>query len=508
MKIEKDGIADENLDLPASDELHVSETAGIEDEFIPPQAYEPAVTPDPTVEQPPQPSFQPPARDWENARPEPKPMPAHSPQYSQYADVPQTKKKKGHGGAIFLGIIVILLLALIGAYAYLRYSGQDPLAQFFPTNEAAQEEKAQPKEEKQDGKNNESGFFGTKTPTNQDQDKNLANVVAETATPSVVSIYTYVNQQSMNGYYDYFSQLFGYSPQNQGQPGRPGQDSGADAVDSVEQTLSGLGSGVIISDDGYILTNYHVVEGADSLKVAIGDQDYDGKVVGYDNTSDLAVVKVEAEKLPAIEVADSNALAVGDWVMAIGSPYGYETTVTTGIISALGRSSAMQSMSGTTIYANLIQTDAAINSGNSGGALVDDEGRLIGINTLISSSSGDSAGIGFAIPSDYAMDIAEQIIDGKKVEHAQLGVTLVDNKNVEGASVKEVYKGSAAEEAGIEAGDVITKFGNEKIENASDLIYAVRGHLVGDEVEMTYKHGDQEKTATVKLKSEYQDDNA
>ena len=505
MQIDENSVTNEQPETPENNAVEIEQETGVE--VSQPQVDIPAKTIEAEPIQPTQPqhaaaSFQAqpaatPSPTWDAIPPTPDPPRVNTSQYPQYSDMPPVEEKGGSGGKIFLGVVLVILIALIVSYGIMRASGQDPLAQWFPTNEAAQSEKKTDEE-----------ALDIKIYQNQDQDKNLANVVAEKATPSVVSIYTYVNQKTANGYYDYFAQLFGYGQQNQqGQNGRT-ENNGTDSVDSAEQILSGLGSGVILSEDGYIITNYHVIEGADSLKVAIGDQDYDGTVVGYDDTSDLAIVKVEAEKLPTIEVADSEALAVGDWVMAIGSPYGYETTVTTGIISALGRSSAMQSMTGTTIYANLIQTDASINSGNSGGALVDDEGRLIGINTLISSSTGDSAGIGFAIPSDYVINIAQQIIAGEKVSHAQLGVVLLNDNKVQGATIKEVNDGSAAKEAGLEPGDIITSFDDEKIESASDLIYAVRGHLVGDEVKMTYKRGDKEQTVTVKLKSEYKDENA
>lgn len=320
--------------------------------------------------------------------------------------------------------------------------------------------------------------------TNEDGDGNLANRVAKAATPAVVSIYTY--EQESNGYYDLFG-LRGYS----------GSDDS-----NVQETLTGLGSGVIIRKDGYIITNYHVVSGASSLKVEANDNEYDGKVVGYDETSDIAVVKIDADNLTAITVADSSQLEVGDWTMAIGSPRGYENTCTTGIVSALGRSTAAQSVSGVTIYANLIQTDASINEGNSGGALVDDQARLIGINALISTDSGDSAGIGFAIPSNYAINIANQIIENGSVKHAQLGVTLEQSDTSDGAIVRSVTNGSAADDAGLKKGDVITELGGEKIETASDLVYAVMGHLVGDNVHVIYERDGSQMESDITLSSD------
>lgn len=349
---------------------------------------------------------------------------------------------------------------------------------------------------------------------NEDGDTNLANAVADSATKSVVSIYTYTKpsgrsadgqgsilEELLNQYYGGGNGSSSNGQGLNGGNGAQGNGSDSDGTDSngASASLTGLGSGIILKSDGYILTNYHVVEGADALKVEVSGTEYDGKVVGYDEKSDIAVVKIDATDLPAISIADSSKLRVGDWTMAIGSPRGYEETVTTGIVSALGRSTAMQSAGGTTIYANLIQTDAAINEGNSGGALVNDKGELIGVNTLISSESGDSSGIGFAIPSNYAVNIATQIIDNGKVEHAKLGVTLEDSTNNKGAVVKSVEDGTSAASAGIKAGDVITEFDGEKIETATDLVYAVNGHLVGDTVEMKYERDGQESTANVTL---------
>lgn len=339
---------------------------------------------------------------------------------------------------------------------------------------------------------------------NQDEDENLANAVAKSATQSVVTIYTYQAQQksSSSSMSDLLNSLMnGYGSNGSGSNGGTKSNGSSTQEDSSSsEELTGLGSGVIIRNDGYILTNYHVVEGSDSLKVEVNDDEYDGKVVGYDESTDIAVVKIDnASDLKAISIADSSKLKVGDWTMAIGAPLGYEKTVTTGIVSALGRSTAMQSVSGTTIYANMIQTDAAINSGNSGGALVDDEGKLIGMNTLIASTSGSSSGLGFAIPSNYAINIANQIIDKGSVTHAKLGVTLTDDENEKGALVKDVSASSSADTAGIKAGDLITEFDGEKINTMSDLVYAVNGKLVGDKVHVVYKRDGQQHECDIEL---------
>lgn len=316
-------------------------------------------------------------------------------------------------------------------------------------------------------------------------DATLAEAVAQKALPSVVNINVYTASQSQ-------AQGFMRSSSTQ------------------EYTQSSLGSGVILSGDGYILTNYHVIEGADKLQVVASGGEYEAKVVGTDPSSDLAVIKIEASGLPAVEIGSSSDLVTGEWVMAVGSPFGLEQSVSTGIVSAVSRSSSsLYSSESEAIYTNMIQTDAAINPGNSGGALVDKNGKLIGINTLIASTSGSSSGVGFAIPVDYAMKIAEQIIAGQTPSHAQLGVSLTTvNSSVaarynlpvsEGAYVTRVTSNSGASEAGITEGDIITKVGDSKVTSASDLIIAVRSHNPGDMVGVTFNRSGSEQTVDVVL---------
>ena len=316
-------------------------------------------------------------------------------------------------------------------------------------------------------------------------DATLAEAVAQKALPSVVNINVYTASQSQ-------AQGFMRSSSTQ------------------EYTQSSLGSGVILSDDGYILTNYHVIEGADKLQVVASGGEHEAKVVGTDPSSDLAVIKIEASGLPAVEIGSSSDLVTGEWVMAVGSPFGLEQSVSTGIVSAVSRSSSsLYSSESEAIYTNMIQTDAAINPGNSGGALVDKNGKLIGINTLIASTSGSSSGVGFAIPVDYAMKIAEQIIAGQTPSHAQLGVSLTTvNSSVaarynlpvsEGAYVTRVTSNSGASKAGIAEGDIITKVGDGKVTSASDLIIAVRSHNPGDTVSVTFNRSGSEQTVDVVL---------
>ncbi len=277
----------------------------------------------------------------------------------------------------------------------------------------------------------------------------------------------------------------------------------------------GIGSGVILDTEGHALTNYHVVQGAQGISVKLNNGvSYEAEVVGTDESSDLAVIKIDAsaDVLTPIEVADSDELNVGEWVMAIGSPFGNEQSVSTGIVSALYRSTALPSSTGTSIYANMIQTDAAINPGNSGGALVNDEGKLIGINSIIESESGSSAGVGFAIPSNYAVNIANQIIDGKTPVHAYLGATLttvnaynarMNNLAVStGAYVVEVAADGPADKAGLKQGDIITAVDDDPVDSADSLIILIREHEVDDKVTLSVNRDGKDETLEVTLGSD------
>ncbi|MDP2232600.1 MAG: trypsin-like peptidase domain-containing protein, partial [Actinomycetota bacterium] len=227
---------------------------------------------------------------------------------------------------------------------------------------------------------------------------------------------------------------------------------------------------------------------------------------------DLAVLKVPGVDYPKIEVGSSAELKVGQFVVAVGSPFGLEKTVTSGIISALQRSNVAESNLGTTAYTNLIQTDAAINPGNSGGALVDGQGRLIGINTLIQSTSGASAGIGFAIPVDYAIDVAEQIIATGSAVHPYMGVSTAtidevtaqrfDMRVTKGALVQFVEPNSPAAAGGLERGDIIVKIDGRAIEGTEDVFGAVRARKVGDRVAVVVVRGDAERTFQLTLASD------
>lgn len=267
----------------------------------------------------------------------------------------------------------------------------------------------------------------------------------------------------------------------------------------------GGGSGVVIDNNGHIITNAHVVSGGTSFKVNTGSKRLDAVLVGADPSSDIAVLKVEPEGLKPIKIGSTKNLQVGQYVMALGSPFGLENSVTTGIISGLGRSSSLYDGNQLSAYVNLIQMDAAINPGNSGGALVNSRAELIGINTLIRSTTQSSAGVGFAIPVDSAMNIAKQLIEKGTATHPFLGVaTQTINSQVasmfsldvdSGAYVVNVVQGSPAAAAGIKQDDIIFEISGMKIENTEDVFSAVRSHSVGDEITIRYyRQGEEHET--------------
>ncbi|MCG5074612.1 DegQ family serine endoprotease [Paraburkholderia tagetis] len=270
----------------------------------------------------------------------------------------------------------------------------------------------------------------------------------------------------------------GQSPrggQGGGQGG--GQDSGPDGGSDTEQN-SGVGSGFIMTGDGYVMTNAHVVDDADSIYVTLTDKrEFKAKLIGVDDRTDVAVVKIQANNLPAITIGDSNKVRVGEWVVAIGSPFGLENTVTAGIVSAKGRD--------TGDYLPFIQTDVAVNPGNSGGPLINMQGEVIGINSQIYSRTGGFMGISFAIPIDEAMRVADQLKATGKVTRGRIAVAIGEvTKDVadslglpkaQGALVSSVEPGGPADKAGIQPGDIIQKFNGQTVDAATDL-----PRMVGD----------------------------
>jgi serine protease Do len=262
--------------------------------------------------------------------------------------------------------------------------------------------------------------------------------------------------------------------------------------DEREQRQSGLGSGVIVSPDGYIVTNHHVIDGAQEIKVELFDQKVvDAKIVGTDPPSDLAVLKMEGKDLPVLSLGNSDQVRVGDVVLAIGNPLGIGQTVTSGIISAKGRSTGLSDGS----FEDFLQTDAAINRGNSGGALVNTKGELIGINSQILSPSGGNIGIGFAIPSNMARVVLDQLIKAGKVRRGQLGVVVqtvtsdlaagLGLAETKGVIVSSVQQGSAADRAGLRQGDVITALNGAAINDSNSLRNSIASTQPGTEVTLT-----------------------
>jgi len=265
-------------------------------------------------------------------------------------------------------------------------------------------------------------------------------------------------------------------------------------------TAQAQGSGFVYDSSGHVITNAHVVDGAESAKVRFADgKTYDATVVGVDASTDLAVLKVEAPSsaLHPLELADSSQAAVGDVVVAIGSPFGLENSVTTGIVSALGRS--MKAPNGYTITGS-IQTDAAINHGNSGGPLLDLDGKVVGVNAQIESESGGNDGVGFAIPSSTVKSIVAQILEDGSVQHAYLGVSVTAAADgTAGAPLAEVRSGTPAAEAGLQAGDVLTAVDGDAVSSAAALQSAIDARKPGDRVILDYLRDGAHRTVTVTL---------
>ncbi|MDB6116926.1 MAG: protease Do, partial [Verrucomicrobiaceae bacterium] len=268
----------------------------------------------------------------------------------------------------------------------------------------------------------------------------------------------------------------------------------------------GVGSGVIVTSDGYVLTNNHVVENADEIKVSLNDgRDFTGKVIGRDPKTDVAVIKIEGTGLPAVTFADSDKIEVGDMVLAIGNPFGIGQTVTTGIVSAKGRATMGLD------YEDFIQTDAAINPGNSGGALVDIDGRLVGMNTAILSRSGGNQGIGFAVPTNLARWVMESLVSSGHVERGFLGVNIQDLtpelakefklEQAKGALVAEVTPGSPAEKAGVKSGDLITAFNGKDVADSRHLKLQVGATLPNSSVPVKLLRNGTTTTLTVKVEA-------
>lgn len=285
-----------------------------------------------------------------------------------------------------------------------------------------------------------------------------------------------------------------------------------------ERRVESLGSGVIISEDGYIITNSHVVEGATEIKVICADgNSFDAELIGSDSVNDIAVLKIKAKNLPFAKLGNSDDIIIGEWVIALGNPFGFvmkdpRPTVTVGVISAIDRNFHMQDDN--KVYKKMIQTDAAINPGNSGGPLANINGEIIGINSFIFTKSGGSLGIGFAIPINRVKSIAQEIITYGGIRPIWFGFKVQDItpaiahnlglKTTKGVIVSYVEEGAPAEEAGLQRGDIIIKINNQVVENADDAEIAVSDIRIGEEVKLEIIREKEEKTLTL-IPKEYKD---
>lgn len=335
---------------------------------------------------------------------------------------------------------------------------------------------------------------------------------AEKSLPSVVHILSTKNSKVQNvevendPFSDFFSDPFGFFGNPQGNGGKQRR-----SVRTPKQ--QGSGSGVIISADGYIVTNNHVVADADELTVTLNDnKEYSARIIGTDKASDLALIKIDGKNLPAITIANSDDIKVGEWVLAVGNPFNLTNTVTAGIVSAKARS----------LYQNgvesFIQTDAAINPGNSGGALVNTRGELIGINAMLYSQTGSFSGYGFAIPTSIMNKVVADLKQYGTVQRALIGIQGQDVKNyvdakkdkgedidlgtMEGIYVAKVTEESAAEEAGMKEGDVITAIDGKPVNKMAELQEVLAKKRPGDKVSVTYLRDKKKATKTITLKNE------
>lgn len=332
---------------------------------------------------------------------------------------------------------------------------------------------------------------------------------AEKALPAVVHIKYVQNSKTKtvevqsDPFGDFFSDPFGFF-------GNPNGGTQRRQVQTPKREATG--SGVIISNDGYIVTNNHVVEGADELTVTLNDnREYSARIIGTDKTTDLALIKVSAKDLPTLPIGDSNNLKVGEWVLAVGNPFNLNSTVTAGIVSAKARSLGANGVE------SFIQTDAAINAGNSGGALVNTKGELVGINAMLYSQTGSYSGYGFAIPTNIMNKVVDDLKKYGTVQRAILDIKGSDVHNYidaqkdkgekidlgtnDGIYIAEVTEGGAGEAAGLQKGDVITNIDGKKVTKMSELQEYLNGKRPGDKVSITYLRNKKSITKSTTLKN-------
>lgn len=402
------------------------------------------------------------------------PVEPHVPPGGYYSGPPQhgqrRVKKSGRGGTVVTAIAAAIIGALIVLIGMPAIFGVNPYDLVRGKLKDRVIPIAQP-------------VSNTKSPTSA-QSSSDVTTIAKNVTPSIVNIDVRSTARSTNPFF----------PSSQEQ--------------------QGTGSGVIYSADGYIITNNHVVEGATDIAVTLASgTEVKARTIGTDPENDIAVIKIEKSGLPAITVGNSDSLQVGQLVVAVGSPLGFEQTVTAGIISALHRTLGAQNETGsTTVLTDLIQTDAPINPGNSGGALCDAGSKLIAINTMIASQSGGSEGLGFAIPINNAKRVADDIIAGRPVSHPYIGIqgqsvseSVASQYKLpvtHGAYITALVPGGPCEKAGLKVGDIIVSINGQPVKTMDDLISAVRKAGVGGKATVEYYEGTSKKKADVTVAEE------
>ncbi|MDE5902090.1 MAG: Do family serine endopeptidase [Muribaculaceae bacterium] len=339
-------------------------------------------------------------------------------------------------------------------------------------------------------------------------------VAAEKTVNEVVCIKSFTSRRQQNyGGYDPFGMFdFFFGPQQPQQRQQPRQQQKKKSSDD-DYVQSGLGSGVIVSADGYIVTNNHVIDGAEKLEILLNDNStYEARVIGTDPATDLALIKIDAKGLSPITFGDSETVKIGEWVLAVGNPFGFNSTVTAGIVSAKARSLGTNSQSGNLGIESFIQTDAALNPGNSGGALVNLKGELIGINSAIYSNTGSYSGFSFAIPTTIVKKVITDLRQYGTVQRAVLGCTITEldaklakendvTATKSGLFVHDVTARSTAKELGLQSGDVIVAINDVPVKNRAELVEQLNKFRPGEKISVTYYRDNKKASATASLRN-------